>query len=300
MGKQSNTNIEPDNMSPFFIFFIIVTICYIIYYAAIITIDLNTKPKTSTESSETVDTDGIVNESSDYSEEEQSDAEDEQPGITINEEGSDESDNEGFNDNDADEARYYHQEENFLAEQDAVENENLPNEEAIDFDDDPYNLGDGETEEIPTDETPTDETPDTNSLEEDTDIKGEEVEEAENVEPEPPSEENNTAASQLTGAEHLQENARRMMEGMDGIEFDDEAYKDNDLKEEDIFEQEEPQYSVTVINPENYEESELVKRANDINEPIQAESTTPVDSKQLTPSVFEMLGVIKEEHFSNV
>lgn len=286
-------------MSPFLIFFIVVTVIYIVYYAAIITIDLNTKPKTSAESSEAVDTAGIVDESSGYSEEEQSDTDDEQPGFTINEDNSDKADNEDFDANEAngaDENMDYHQEENFFAEQDEVENDTLTNEEPRDFDDDPYNIGDGET-----DENHQNYAPEVEPLVNEEDVDDQEEEQKQNDDQsEPPSEENNTAASQLTGAEHLQENARRMMEGMDGIEFDDEAYKDNDLKEEDIFEQEEPQYSVTVINPENYEESELVKRANSINEPIQAESTTPVDSKQLTPSVFEMLGVIKEEHFSNV
>lgn len=47
-------------MSPFTIFFLVVTFLYIIYYAVIITIDLNAKPKSEGDSSETLDTEGML------------------------------------------------------------------------------------------------------------------------------------------------------------------------------------------------------------------------------------------------
>lgn len=59
-------------MSPFLIFFIVVTLGYVIYYAAIITIDMNAKPKETTSTSETMETpDGMQSsDDNDDSEEE--------------------------------------------------------------------------------------------------------------------------------------------------------------------------------------------------------------------------------------
>lgn len=45
-------------MSAFTIFAIVVTICYVIYYAAIITIDMNAKPKDEVDNTETIDNGG--------------------------------------------------------------------------------------------------------------------------------------------------------------------------------------------------------------------------------------------------
>lgn len=47
-------------MTPFTIFFLVVTFLYVIYYAVIITIDLNAKPKTDGSQAETLDMSGII------------------------------------------------------------------------------------------------------------------------------------------------------------------------------------------------------------------------------------------------
>lgn len=47
-------------MSAFTIFFLVVTFLYVLYYAVIITLDLNAKPKTDGTQVETVDTEGMI------------------------------------------------------------------------------------------------------------------------------------------------------------------------------------------------------------------------------------------------
>jgi len=70
--KNKHTRTNTDTMSPFLIFLIVVTLGYVIYYAAIITIDMNAKPKDAVSSGETMETpDGMqATEDNDNSEEE--------------------------------------------------------------------------------------------------------------------------------------------------------------------------------------------------------------------------------------
>lgn len=53
--KNKHTLTNTDTMSPFLIFFIVVTIGYVLYYAAIITMDMNAKPKDAVTQGETME-----------------------------------------------------------------------------------------------------------------------------------------------------------------------------------------------------------------------------------------------------
>lgn len=65
-------------MSAFIIFLIVVNIGYVLYYAAIITIDMNVKGKQTNDKDQTIDTDGLVEQS-----DEDDDLTDEEPSIPV-------------------------------------------------------------------------------------------------------------------------------------------------------------------------------------------------------------------------
>lgn len=78
-----HTKIHKD-MSAFIIFLIVVTIGYVLYYAAIITIDLNAKSKSSDNKDLSIDTDGLVEQSNDYKESDEG-SDDDQASVPIEE-----------------------------------------------------------------------------------------------------------------------------------------------------------------------------------------------------------------------
>lgn len=64
--KNTHTLTNTDTMSPFLIFFIVVTIGYVLYYAAIITMDMNAKPKDAVTQGETMEAPDGIETTEDY------------------------------------------------------------------------------------------------------------------------------------------------------------------------------------------------------------------------------------------
>lgn len=113
------------------IFFIVLTLGYILYYAAIITIDLNAKPKDGNKDVEEVDTEGMVPEGS---------------GETNEEETTTDEDNE----NDEEESSVTYEEDN---DGDEPTGEDDDPQETDETDDNVYNIPD-EDDAPPADELP--------------------------------------------------------------------------------------------------------------------------------------------------
>ena len=121
LSIKHNTNNE-HYMSAFTIFFIVVTLLYVIYYAAIITIDMNAKPKSESDNSETMDTEGMVPDS----EGTESSEEDDEPTSTPIEESESSSD-----------------EQPIIGAQPIPDDEFIPSD-AVPVNDNPYGLMDEE------------------------------------------------------------------------------------------------------------------------------------------------------------
>ena len=127
LSNKHNTNNE-HYMSAFTIFFIVVTLLYVIYYAAIITIDMNAKPKSESDNSETMDTEGMVPDSDGT----EASEDDDEPASTPIEENESSSD-----------------EQPVIDAQPIPEDEFIPSD-VVPVDDNPYGLTD--EEDTPSDE----------------------------------------------------------------------------------------------------------------------------------------------------
>lgn len=148
MSFKHNTNQNKD-MSPFTIFFLVVTFLYIIYYAVIITIDINSKPKSESDHSETLDTEGMLS----------------------SEEASDDNPDDGSDDEESSSSPLPEEtpsdDENPFEEPETDEPYNIPSQ-AEEVDDNPYGLTDEEptvSEPMSEDQAETDEVNDTDNQE---------------------------------------------------------------------------------------------------------------------------------------
>jgi len=279
-------------MSAFAIFAIIITICYVIYYAAIITIDMNAKPKDSHEDSEIIDNDGediTENDESDECDETDTGTDDDDTATAIEwkEENNENQDDELarlFSVYDKPEAVTSEETNQDITDDEHNEdhNEEPPYSDTSINDEEEYGNDDGN---YGNDDTNTD-----LSMQEDDSAEGisEEVL-ANEVETTASDEDSDSQESSENGAtvETTPEEAPSIIPHQIIDEDDDIVYEDP-AKQEDmpLFADPEPEYDITdEYGDDDKEPSEKVKNTISSLEPIEAESKNGMMSKEYMESL---------------
>lgn len=292
--KNKHTLTNTDTMSPFLIFFIVVTLGYVLYYAAIITMDMNAKPKDAVTQGETMEAPDGMQTTEDNGDE---DTEEE----TTSREADDENGNDNPEGSSEDETGDNHQEEDNT--HGTYMNNDVPPTEP------PYE--------------PESETPEDTPSPEDDDVYGIDrqmsEEQSSSHEAESPSpEDNNPSYSEQTpsnsteetsepantddpdngdGDEESEESIRAMIlkemqerAKVDGAEFvEAEVHDKNEFNDDD-----DDDIPVVEVNAQNCDTG----RAADINassEPIITESTTPVRQDRFAQNVLGALYKMKDK-----
>lgn len=283
--KNKHILTNTDTMSPFLIFFLVVTFLYVLYYAAIITMDMNAKPKDAVTQGETMEApDGMqTSEDNDDTEEPTSREADDENG-NDNPEGSSE-----------DETADNHQEED-NTQGTYMNNEVPPTEHLYEpepetpEDDDVYGIDKQMAEEQSSSheaELPSTEDNNPSYSEETPSQSSEETSEPAN--PDDPDngdgDEESEEAIRAMILKEMQERAKA-----DGAEFVEAEVHDKNEFDDD----EEDDLSVVEVNSQNCDTG----RAADINassEPIITESMTPVRQDRFAKNIFGAMYKMKGE-----
>jgi len=304
--KNEHTLTNTDTMSPFLIFFIVVTIGYVIYYAAIITIDMNAKPKEAVSTGETMEApDGMdvseENEENDESEEE-----------TTSREADDENDDDtsGFSEEETDDDGNHDINVNEVPPTippSEAESQSSDIEPSFEDDDDIYGIdkqtndesvSEEETESTPSpeEEEPTSEqdeqlpstqeespeaTPDTNEY---TDTESEQSSNEESDTDKYTPDEEDLEAVKERMRQHLAKVA--LAEGAEIV--DAEVHDDSEFEEKDS------DIPLTLLDSDNYDTGQA-DEINESNESIITESMTPLRQDLFASTLFGALGRMKQE-----
>lgn len=257
-------------MSAFTIFAIVVTVGYILYYAAIITIDLNSKPKGESSNEETVDTGGLVSDTQEEDEE--------NPETEHKDESQEQLEQE---------EEYYNRPQPSEEDQSSIPvNDEQPDPNVT-----------GQTNEQQSQES--EETESSTSETETQDGNGSENNDAENQtasEDEEQVENDNDDSDDDSDTELTEEEKAALM-----AEFQSSMENDDDIQlvepkiheEDEIFDDlDEDKYEVKeIISPEEGDEGAIAKAINSTLEETVTESTMPMDNGLLTKAALGQLGV---------